>query len=188
MASVIPLNQVRVGNKIIFRDAPHEVIEANHLKMGRGGAKLVTKLRNLIDQSVYDYTFAGDERLEEAQISYRPVQFLYAEGLSSNFMTKDDFETLSLNLPAIKTKFLKEGADVDLITWQDRPIDIKLPKKVELTITYTEPGFKGNTTSAALKPATVETDAQVMVPLFINQGDQIIVNTETGEYDSRISK
>lgn len=181
------LGEVRPGFKIIFRDAPHEVVEANHHKMGRGGAKLVTKLRNLLNQSVYDYTFAGDERLEEANISYRAVQFLYNESDQSFFMTNDDFETISLKLATNRAKFLKEGEAVDLMFWKDQPIDVRIPKKVVLKITYTEPGFKGNTASSVLKPATTETDAQVMVPLFINVGDLIEVNTDTNEYAGRVS-
>lgn len=180
------LGEIRPGYKIIFRSAPHEVLEANHHKMGRGGAKLVTKLRNLLDQSVYDYTFAGDERLEEANINFRASQFLYREGNDAFFMTNDDFETLSIPLPETRTKFIKEGETVDLMLYQGRAIDVRLPKKVTLKVTYTEPGFKGNTTSSSInKPATLETGASIGVPLFIGVGDCIVVNTETGQYDSR---
>lgn len=180
------LGQVRAGSKIIFRDQPFEVLEANHHKMGRGGAKLVTKLRNLLDQSVIDFTFAGDEKIEEAAIRYRAAQFLYAEGEQAHCMTSDDYEQVSLTVPSSTQRFLKEGLRVDLMFWQDQPIAIKLPPKVELRVTYTEPGFKGNTTSAALKPATLETGANINVPLFIKTDDTITVNTETGAYDSRV--
>ena len=183
---MISLGQVKVGSNIIFRDKPHQVVEVNHLKMGRGSAKLVTKLRNLVDQSVYDYTFAGDEKLEEASISYRQVQFLYREGKDGFFMTNDDFETLSLPLGEARAKYLKEGETVDLMLWQNQPIDVKLPKKVTLKVTYTEPGFKGNNANAATKPATVETGATINVPLFIKDGDSITINTDTGSYDSRV--
>ncbi len=186
MANVISLNQARVGTKIMFRDAPQEVIEANHHKMGRGGAKLVTKLRNLLTQAVIDYTFAGDERLELADLAYRNAQFLYREGAEAYFMTNDDYETLSLTLPEARTKFLKEGSEVDLLLWANRPmIDIRFPAKATLKVTYTEPGFKGNTASSVLKPATLETGAQINVPLFINIGDSIVVNTETSQYTER---
>lgn len=185
---MLSLNQVRVGSKIIFRNAPFEVTEANHLKMGRGGAKLVTKMRNLLTQAVIDYTFAGDEKIEEADIYYRAAQFLYKESGEAFFMTNDDFEQLSLHLAENKVKFLKEGESVDLMIWQGRLIDVKLPPKVDLQVTYTEPGFKGNTTSAAMKPATLETGAQINVPLFINAGDIVRINTETSLYDSRITK
>jgi elongation factor P len=185
MANVISLNQARVGSKIIFREAPYEVIDASHLKMGRGGAKLVTKLRNLLTQTVIDYTFAGDERLELADLVYRNAQFLYRENDQAFFMTNDDYETLSLALPEARTRFLKEGEAVDLLLWADKPIDIRQPAKVTLKVTYTEPGFKGNTTSSVLKPATLETGAIINVPLFVNIGDFIVVNTETAQYAER---
>ncbi len=169
----------------MFRDAPQEIIEANHHKMGRGGAKLVTKLRNLLTQAVIDYTFAGDERLELADLGYRNAQYLYREAGEVFFMTNDDYETLSLPLPESRTKFLKEGESVDLLLWANRPIDIRQPAKATLKVTYTEPGFKGNTTSSVLKPATLETGAVINVPLFVNIGDNLVVNTETGQYAER---
>lgn len=183
---MLNLGQIKTGQKIMFRSSPHEVIEANHLKMGRGGAKLVTKLRNLVDQSVYDYTFAGDERLEEADVRYRAGQFLYSEGTTQNFMTNDDFTQFSLSLPKDRIKYLKEGEPVDLMLWNNQIIDIKIPKKVELKVTYTEPGFKGDTASAAMKTAELETGSTAQVPLFIAIGDTVRINTDTGSYDSRV--
>ncbi|HUD20504.1 MAG TPA: elongation factor P [Candidatus Saccharimonadales bacterium] len=182
---MLNLGQVKVGNKIIFRAQPFEVVEANHLKMGRGGAKLVTKLRNLIDQSVIDYTFAGDERLEEAEVGYKAAQFLYGENDKCFFMTNDDFEQVEIRLPKSRLGLLKEGQAVDICFWQNRALDVKLPGKVELEVTYTEPGFKGNTAGTTLKSATLETGAKINVPLFINTGDKVRVNTDTGAYDSR---
>ncbi|MBI4948176.1 elongation factor P [Candidatus Berkelbacteria bacterium] len=183
---MLSLNQVRSGAKIIFRDAPHEVLEANHLKVGRGGAKLVTKMRNLLSGAVIDFTFAGDEKLESADLLYKSAQYLYAEGEKGFCMTNDDFETLELPITEREKKYLKEGESVDLITWQGRAIGINIPKKVTLKVTYTEPGFKGNTASAALKKATLETGATVMVPLFININDNITINTDSGDYCERV--
>ena len=183
---MLSLNQVRNGNKIIFRGEPFEVVEAQHHKMGRGGAKLVTKLRNLISQAVIDYTFAGDERLDEADVSYKAAQYLYSEGETAYFMINDTFEQAEVNLPKSRLGLLKEGQPVDIMFWQSRALDVKLPSKVELKVTYTEPGFKGNTVSNTLKPATMETGLQVSVPLFINTGDTIKVSTENGAYDSRV--
>jgi len=182
---MLSLGQVRPGSKVIFRGLPHEVIEANHHKMGRGGAKLQTKLRNLLDQAVIDYTFAGEERLEEASISYRAAQYLYSEGKTGYFMITDTYEQLMGSLPESQRRFLKEGEKVDLMTWQDQIIGVKLPKKIELEITYTEPAVKGNTANAATKSATLETGVTIQVPLFIKTGDRVFVNTETGQYDSR---
>jgi len=161
------------------------VLESNHLKMGRGGAKLVTKMRNLLNLAVIDYTFAGEDKLEEAQINFSKAQFLYTEGDLSFFMKSDDYEQISLRLSADRRKFLKEGEEIDLMFWGSRAIDARLPKKVTLEVTYTEPGFRGDSVSTTLKAATVETGANVQVPLFINIGDKINVNTDTGQYDSR---
>ncbi len=182
---MLSLAQAKAGAKILWRNAPHEIVEANHLKVGRGGAKLVTKLRNLLTGATIDYTFAGDEKLEEAEVRYRPSQYLYSEGEQAFFMTSDDYETISVKLSAKQNQFLLEGASADLIIWQDRAIGVNLPKKVELKVQYTEPGFKGNTQSATLKPATLETGLEVMVPLFVSVGDTVRINTETGAYDGR---
>jgi elongation factor P len=182
---MLPLNQVRAGAKIIFRDSPHQVLEANHLKVGRGGAKLTTKLRSLLDGSVIDYTFAGEEKLEEALVSYKGAQYLYSEGTTGFFMLNDTYEQVSLPTRPDQTKFLKEGGSVDLVLWQDQVIDVQVPKKVVLEVQYTEPAAKGNTVNAATKDATLETGATVKVPLFIKTGDLVEVNTETGLYSAR---
>lgn len=182
---MISLGQVRTGTKIIHRGLPHEVVEANHLKMGRGGAKLQTKLRNLIDQAIYDYTFAGDEKLEEANVGYRAAQFLYKDDRVCHFMLNDTFEQVSLRVNPDKAKFLKDGEPIDLMLWQDRIIDAKVPKKITAAVAYTEPASKGNTVNAAQKNATLETGAIVKVPLFVKTGDLIEVNTESETYSGR---
>ncbi len=183
---MLSLNQVKGGSKIVFRGSPHEVIEANHLKMGRGGAKLNTKLRNLLDRSIIDYTFAGEERLVEAETYHKSAQFLYAEGQTCHFMLNDTYEQVSIEEKSGKQGFLKDGEKVDLLFWQERVIDIVLPKKIALQVSYTEPGTKGNTVNAALKPATLETGTVVKVPLFIKTGDVVEISTETGEYSGRL--
>ncbi len=183
---MLSLNQVRAGSKIIFKGELYSVIEANHLKMGRGGAKLNTKLRNLLDQSVIDYTFAGEEKLEEASVSYQAAQFLYAEGAKGFFMLTDTFEQVEILLTESSRRFLKEGSPTDLLVWQERVIDVQLPKKIVLEVTYTEPAAKGNTVNAVTKDATLETGATVKVPSFIKVGDQVEINTETGQYSARV--
>lgn len=183
---MISLNQVRSGAKIIWRNTPHQVLEANHLKVGRGGAKLTTKLRSLIDGTVVDYTFAGEEKLEEANVSYQAAQFLYQENDQAFFMLNDTYEQISLKVRPEQIKFLKEGGAVDLVLWQDQVIDLQVPKKVVLSVSYTEPAAKGNTVNAATKDAQLETGASVKVPLFIKTGDLIEVNTENGLYTARV--
>lgn len=183
---MISLNQVRPGTTIIFRSFPYEVVEANHLKMGRGGAKLQTKLRNLVTRAVIDFTFAGDERLEEAQVSYHQAQFLYTDQQQGHFMFTDNFEQVQTHVDAAQLKFLTEGSTVDLMIWNNQPIAVKLPKKLSFQVAYTEPAAKGNTVTAATKVAQLETGAKIQVPLFIKTGDTIEVNTETGLYTARV--
>lgn len=183
---MVSLGQAKAGTKIIWRAAPHELVEANHLKVGRGGAKLVCKLRNLLTDAVVDYTFSGDEKLAEAEVSYRSSQYLYSEADLAYFMTNDDYETIPVKLPTKQSQFLLEGSNADLIIWQNQAIGVNLPKKVELKVTYTEPGFKGNTQSSTLKPAKLETGLELPVPLFVNIGDTVRVNTDSGTYDARL--
>ena len=182
---MISLGQAKVGTKILWRSSPHEIVEVNHQKLGRGGAKLVTKLRNLITGTTLVFTFSGDEKLEPAEVRYRQAQYLYSEGDTSFFMTSDDFETIGVKIPVERSKLLLEGGSADLMVWEDQVIDVKLPAKVTLKVTYTEPGFKGNTQSSVLKPAKLDSGLEVNVPLFINVGDSIIISTDTGKYDSR---
>jgi len=183
---MLPLNQVKIGQKIVFRHGPCEVLSARHQKLGRGRARLATKLRQLLDGTVFEHTFGGDERLTEASVNYRQAQFLYADGSQAQFMTADDFQQFTLTLPPARLAFLKEGQSVDLVLWQNQAIDLKLPSKLGLLVRYTEPGFKGNTANTPQKPAKLETGTVIQVPLFIKTGDKIVVNTESGKYLGRL--
>ena len=183
---MLSLAQVKIGSKIIWRGVPHEVVSAAHLQAGRGQAKLDTKLRNLLTQAIFEQTFQGNDRIEEASLRYINATYLYREVQDAQVMLRDTFEQASIRLAPERFNYLKEGAPVDLLYWRDTVIDVKLPKKVELEVAYTEPAEKGNTVNAALKMATLETGAQIQVPLFIKTGDKIVVNTETGQYDSRV--
>ncbi|MEK7171215.1 MAG: elongation factor P [Patescibacteria group bacterium] len=182
---MLSLAQVKIGSKILWRDTPHEVIAANHVQAGRGQAKLDTKLRNLLTQAIFEQTFQGNDRIEEAALQYQNATYLYREGDLAQAMLADTFEQVSVDLPPERFKYLKEGQPIDLLYWRDQVIDVRSPKKVELEVTYTEPAVAGNTVNTALKPAELETGATIQVPLFIKTGDTIIVNTETGQYDSR---
>lgn len=182
---MLSLSQVKIGSKIMFRETPHEVISANPVRSGRGQAKLNTKLRNLLTEAIFSQTFQGNDRIEEASLGYKNATYLYRDGDSAQVMLSDNFEQTAVKLPKDRFKYLIEGQSVDLNFWRDRVIDVKLPKKVELAVSYTEPAEKGNTVNAALKPATLETGAEVLVPLFVRAGERVIINTETGQYDSR---
>ncbi len=183
---MLSLAQVKIGSKILWRGAPHEVVSATHVQAGRGQAKLDTKLRNLLTQAIFEQTFQGNDRIEEALLRHINATYLYREDFLAQTMLADTFEQVFVKLSPERFNYLKEGQPIDLLFWGDVVIDVKSPKKVELEVTYAEPAEKGNTVNAAQKTATLETGATIQVPLFIKMGDRIVVNTETGQYDSRV--
>ena len=184
---MLSINDLKLGTKIIFNNQPHQVIYTEHSKLGRGGSILRTKIKNLVSDTVIDKTFAGNEKIEEAELETKKAQFLYKADNQYFFMDSATFEQFELtdNQIGNSGKFLKENTDVDILYFDDEPINIQLPIKITLSVTYTEPGYKGNTSSATTKPATLETGAQINVPLFVKDGDKIIVDTRTGEYVER---
>lgn len=184
---MLTINDLKPGRKIIFNNAPYEVVSAEHSKLGRGGGILRSKIKNLLDGSQIEKTFAGAEKLEEANLEMRKAQFLYADELNCYFMDQENFEQFEITTKQVgqKKNFLREGENIDILYFSDEPINIQLPLKINLKITYTEPGFKGNTASTVQKPATTETGANVLVPLFIKEGDEIVVDTRSGEYVER---
>ncbi|MCL5406924.1 MAG: elongation factor P [Patescibacteria group bacterium] len=181
------INDLKIGTKIIFNSEPHQVIYTEHSKLGRGGGILRTKIKNLISGATLEKTFAGAEKIQEAELETKKAQYLYKDAENFYFMDAANFEQFSISLTQIgkMANFLKEGAEVDILYFQNKPINIQLPIKITLEITYTEPGFKGNTASTVLKPATLETGAQINVPLFIKDGDKIVIDTRTGAYVER---
>lgn len=184
---MLSINVLKIGTKIIYNRQPMEVIFAQHSKLGRGGGILRTKLRNLADGSIVEKTFAGAEKIEEAELETKKAQFLYQDTAGYHFMDSATFEQLSLSQDQLGklADFLKEGGGVDILNFDNKPININLPIKIVLEVTYTEPGFRGNTASTVTKPATLETGSQIQVPLFIKPGDKVVVNTRTGEYVER---
>ena len=181
------INDLKIGTKIIFNKEPYQIIYTEHSKLGRGGGILRTKIKNLINGSCVEKTFAGAEKIEEAELETRKAQYLYKDTENFYFMDAANFEQFSLFSSQLgkMANFLKEGAEVDILYFENEPINIQLPIKITLEITYTEPGFRGNTASSVMKPATLETGAQIDVPLFIKVGDKIVVDTRSGEYVER---
>lgn len=180
------INDLKIGTKVIFNDEPHQVIFAQHSKQGRAGGILRSKLKNLIDGSTIEKTFAGAEKIEPAELLLKKAQYLYKTD-EYFFMDPIDFEQFSLSQKQIgdSGKFLKEGEEVDILYFDGNAINVQLPIKIKLKVTYTEPGFKGNTASTVLKPATLETGSQINVPLFIKEGDEIVIDTRDGSYVER---
>jgi elongation factor P len=165
-----------------------QVIEFQHVKPGKGAAFVRTKLKNVINGGVVEKTFRPTEKFPQARIERVDMQYLYNDGDLFYFMNTETFDQIAVNQDTIgdSLKFVKENEMVKVCSYQGNVFAIEPPLFVELTISETEPGFAGNTAQGATKPATVETGAQVSVPLFVNQGDVIKIDTRTGEYLSRV--
>jgi len=165
------------------------IIEFQHVKPGKGGAFVRSKLRNLRTGAVIDKTFRAGERMDQAMIARRPMQFLYRAGDDYVFMDMETFDqnTLSVGVVGEGAKYLKPDAEALLIMYEDEILGVELGTTVELVVTKTDPGLRGDTATGGTKPATLETGAVVNVPLFIDEQDVIRVDTRTGEYVQRVS-
>ncbi|MBU1036794.1 elongation factor P [Patescibacteria group bacterium] len=186
---MLSINDIKLGTTINYKGYPYLVIYAQHVKMGRGGANLKTKLKNLITGQNLEITFSGADKIEEAQLENLKASFLYKENEDYHFMYNDTYEQFSLNKEVIGTaaNFLKEGMNVDVLVYENKPVTVKLPVKVALKVTQSPPAIKGDTAGSASKLVTMETDRQIKVPLFIKEGEIIKINTETGEYIERVN-
>lgn len=165
------------------------IVEFQHVKPGKGAAFVRTKLKSLTTGKVLDKTFNAGEKVTTARVEKRPHQFLYADDMGFHFMDTETFEQIPIQEKLIeRSNLMKEGQMVDILVHAETetPLSVELPPFVELMITYTEPGIKGDTATNALKPATVETGATVMVPLFVDQDTMIKVDTRDGSYSERV--
>lgn len=165
----------------------YQIIEFQHVKPGKGAAFVRTKIKNVITGSTVERTFNPSDKFEKAQINRRDMEYLYNDGDLAYFMDTETYEQMPLNISKIgdALQFVKENTVCKVLSYKDNVFGIEPPMFVELEVTHTEPGFKGDTATGATKPATVETGAQVKVPLFINTGDKIRIDTRTGEYLER---
>ena len=165
-----------------------QILEFQHVKPGKGAAFVRTKLKNVINGGVVEKTFRPTEKFPQARIDRVDMQYLYADGDLFNFMNMETYDQMAVDKDTVgdSLKFVKENETVKVCSYHGSVFAIEPPLFVELEITETEPGFKGDTAQGATKPATVETGAQVNVPLFVNQGDKIKIDTRTGEYLSRV--
>ena len=177
----------RNGLKIELEGEPYIITDFLHVKPGKGGAFVRTKLKSLVTGNVIDRTFRSGEKVQTPALEEKTMQYLYHEGDTYHFMDSDTYEQISLagKLLGEDSNFLQENVEVKILFHNSQPIGVELPLFVELKIVQTEPGVKGDTASGGTKPATVETGAVVQVPLFINEGDVIKVDTRTGEYIER---
>ena len=166
----------------------YQIMEFQHVKPGKGAAFVRTKIKDVINGGVVERTFRPPEKFPAARIDRVDMQYLYADGDLYNFMDVNTYEQVALNTDLIgdALKFVKENEMCKICSYNGKVFSVEPPLFVELEITDTEPGFKGDTATGATKPATVETGAVVYVPLFVNQGDKIKIDTRTGEYLSRV--
>ena len=184
---MLGINDLKTGTTLVYEGSPHVVLKYEHSKMGRGGAVLRTKLRNLMTNSQFDITFKGSDKFEEATLNKQSCSFLYSDGNEYTFMDSSSFEQFSLKKEELgdKVNFLKEGGEVQVLFYEDKPVSVDLPIKMEFEVTHTEPGVRGDTATGGSKPATIETGATITVPLFVKIGDVIRVNTVEGTYVER---
>lgn len=181
---------IRNGLCILYNNDLYTITEFQHVKPGKGPAFVRTKLKNIKTGKVIDNTFPSGHKIDIQRVERRPYQFLYKDDLGYNFMHTETYEQIPLQEELINApQFLKDGENCEVVYHADTetPLFCELPAHVELEVTYTEPGLKGDTASStALKPATVETEATVNVPLFINIGDKIKVDTRDNSYVERV--
>ncbi|TDP03047.1 elongation factor P [Flavobacterium sp. 245] len=184
-------SDIRNGLCIKFNHDIYKIVEFLHVKPGKGPAFVRTKLRSLTTGRVLDNTFSAGHKIDVIRVETHNYQFLYAEGDEFHFMNTESFEQISLNKNILDAPgLLKEGTSVmvQVNTETDLPLSVDMPSSVILEVTYAEPGVKGNTATNATKNATVETGASVNVPLFINEGDKIKIDTASGNYMERVKE
>ena len=185
---MISTNQFKNGNHIEVDGTIFKVVDFQHVKPGKGGAFVRTKLRRSADGAVIDRTFRAGEKFRAVRTEARKMQFLYADGTDAHFMDSQTYDQLAIPETSLAEalKWIRPNEDVDMLYIDDQPTDVQLAASVELEVTATEPGVRGDTASGGgTKPATLETGATVAVPLFVNIGDRVKVDTRSGSYMSR---
>ncbi len=185
---MISTNQLKNGNHIEVDGTVFKVLDFQHVKPGKGGAFVRTRLRRASDGNVIDRTFRAGEKFRAVRTEARRMQFLYADGTDAHFMDAESYEQLAIPQASVEQalKWTRPNDEVDLLFIDERPSDVQLPASVELEVTETEPGLRGDTASGGgSKPATLETGATIQVPLFVDVGDRVKVQTDSGDYMSR---
>jgi elongation factor P len=185
---MLSTNQFKNGNHIEVEGTIFKIVEFQHVKPGKGGAFVRTKLRRASDGAVIDRTFRAGEKFRAVRTEARKMQFLYADGTDAHFMDTASYEQLAVPEASVADalRWTRPNDEVDVLFIDDQPGDLQLPASVELEVTETEPGLRGDTASGGGdKPAKVETGAAVRVPLFVNIGDRVKIQTATGDYMSR---
>ncbi|HPK09198.1 MAG TPA: elongation factor P [Saprospiraceae bacterium] len=184
-------SDIRNGMCIDYNNDIYSVVEFLHVKPGKGAAFVRTKLKSLTSGKVIDNTFPSGHKIDEVRVERRKFQYLYQDDMGYHFMDNETFDQVAIKEEMIeRPNLLKEGMEVDMLfhATENYPLTLDMPQHVIMEITYTEPGVRGDTATNVTKAATVETGAEVKVPIFINQGDKIKIDTRTGEYLERVKE
>ena len=184
---MINVNDLKVGMTIMYENNIYSVMDTQHVKPGKGAAFVQAKLKNLRNGSIIENRFNSSDKVEPARIEKKAMQFLYSMNDTYYFMNMSDYEQIELDKKLIgdDAELLKENLEVDIMFFEGEMLGMNLPDKIALKVTHTEPAVKGNTTSSAMKDATLETGKQIKVPLFIEEGEEILVSSKDGKYVSR---
>ena len=186
---MISTGDLKKGISIEFEGQLFQIVDWQHIKMGRGGAIVRMKLRNLRTGANIERTVDAGEKFPRAFLDHRPVQYSYNDGDTYYFMDNETYETFPISAEQLgdARHYLQDGMQLEVISYKDESLSVELPATVDLEVTYTEPGFKGDTATGGTKPATLENGVTVQVPLFVTIGDKIRVKTDSGSYVERVS-
>jgi elongation factor P len=185
----VDTSQFKNGLRIELDGEPFAITYFQHVKPGKGGAFVRTKVKNIRNGKIIDKTFRAGEKVELADVEDKRMQYLYRDGENLILMDNQSYDQIPVPAEVVgdALNYLLENAQVDVLFWRGKPVNVDIPSFVEAQVTETEPGMKGDTASGATKPATIETGATLQVPLFINQGEKIRVDTRNGKYVERVN-
>ncbi|MGA2106150.1 MAG: elongation factor P [Syntrophorhabdales bacterium] len=191
MAQVAFTNEFRKGLKVLLdNDEPFTIVEFQHVKPGKGGAFVRTRLKSLVTGNVLDRTFKSGDKVEIPDMEEKEMQYMYKEGVNYYFMDVNTYDQLFIEEENLgdATNYLKEGLTINVSFYKGKAIGVDLPNFVDMVVTKTEPGMKGDTAQNATKPAELESGYVIQVPLFLEEGDMVKIDTRTGDYITRVSK
>jgi elongation factor P len=187
---IVATSEFRKGLKILVDNEPFAIVDFQHVKPGKGGAFVRTRLKSLVTGNVLERTYRSGDKAEVPEVDERQMQFLYKQEDRYYFMDTDNYDQLHIDEEHLgdAKNYLKEGIVIAVLFYQGRPIGVEVQNFVNLLITSTEPGMKGDTAQNATKPATLETGYSIQVPLFVEEGEMVKIDTRTGQYIERVSK
>lgn len=187
---MLSASDLRNGTAFLSDGKPHKVLKYTFIKMGRGGATVRVLARDMISGAVIEKTFSSSVKVEEAKTAKRTLQYLYCDGADAFFMDPATYEQIEVKKEILENElpYMKEGEVVTVVLWEDKVLGVDIPPKVTLTVAETDPGVKGNSASNMYKSAVLENGISVRVPLFVEKGDKVRVDTRTGEYVERVKE